>query len=191
MSTPEVRRAVAACVLAAIVAVGGGQALAAEVPAELGLLVMLKVLTYDSAFAGRGGDGEFLILVPFAVSHAERAQELVATGAGLSTRSIQGRRLAFEPVPLADLDAQIAARTPAALLVPGDTPAAAVKQIAAIGDKARLYTMSLDEGLVKTGLTVGVALNNGKPQVIINATAAKQIGAEFSNAVMRVARVYQ
>ena len=160
-------------------------------PANLGLLVMLKVLTYDSTFDKRGGDGEFLVLVPFTYPQSASALELSAAGAELTTRSIQGRRLHFEPQPAADLEAQLVARRPAALLIPADTPLEQARVFAAAAERRKIYTMSLDEGLVKAGLTVGVALNNGKPQVIINATAAKAIGADFNSAVMRVARVYQ
>ena len=152
---------------------------------------MLKVLTYDAGFDGRGGDGEFLVLVPFSYAQSASAHELVATGAGLTTRAIQGRRLHFEPQPAADLEAQVTARNPSALLIPADTPPELARQFAAVAEKHRIYTMSFDEGLVKAGLTVGVGLTNGRPQVIINATAAKAISADFNNSVLRIARVYQ
>ncbi len=174
-----------------LIALIAATALADGVPPGLGLMVMLKVLTYDAGFDKRGGDGEFLVLVPFAASQGASAQDLANTGTELATRSIQGRRLRFETQPAAGLDAQIVARSPAALLIPADTPPEIARQFAAVAQKHRIYTMSFDEQLVKTGLTVGVALNNGKPQVILNATAAKAIDADFSTAVMRIARVYQ
>ena len=53
------------------------------------------------------------------------------------------------------------------------------------------YAMTLDEDLMKAGIPVGIALNAGKPQVILNVAAARAIKAEFSSSVMRIARILQ
>lgn len=164
---------------------------AGEVPPELGLLVVLKVLTYDSGFEQRVGDGAFLVLVPHANGHAEKANALVAAGNALPAKEMHGRALKFEAVSGDELPVLMGMRRTAVVLIPGGTPIEAAKAFAAAAAKKQRYTVTLDESLMGAGIAVGVTLNKGKAQVVLNMAAAKAIKAEFAPAVMKVAKVVQ
>ncbi len=167
------------------------RAQAEEVPRDLGLLVMLKVLTYDAAFEGRLGAHEFLVLVPFGKNTADIAKNIVTAAAALPIKAMLGRTLRFEAIPSGELETQLVTRQAGAVFIPTGTSAELATSLAAVATKHNRYGMTLDEELVKTGITVGVALNSGKAQVILNVVAARAIKAEFSSAVMRVARIQQ
>ncbi len=177
--------------MALIAAICAGPALADEVPPQLGLLVMLKVLSYDATFEARVGDRDFLVLVPYAPNQTDAARAVAAVGLELPIKAMVGRPLKFEPVPAAELETQLVTRNAAAVIVLGGTPYELAKQQASAAARHQRYAITLDEDLVKAGIPIGVALNNGKAQLILNVTAARAIKAEFSSAVMRVARIQQ
>lgn len=164
---------------------------AADVPPELGLLVVMKVLTYDAGFEQRVGDGAFLVLVPHATGQGDAARALVAAGTALPTKEMHGRALKFEAVSGDELPVLLGMRRTAAVLIPSGTPIEAARAFAKAAAKAQRYSVTLDEALMPAGIVVGVALKKGKAQVVLNMPAAKAIKAEFSQAVVKVARVIQ
>jgi hypothetical protein len=180
------RRALTAAL--ALAAVGAAlPALAQSVPAPLGLMVMLKVLTYDAAFASHGS-GPFVVAVPFAPGQSGNADDLVTAGAALSLRSVNGRELKFVSTAAADL-AELKGAT--AVLLPAGLAPEVARQVLQLAAKARLYSMTLDEGLVHGGALLGVAANAGRPQVLLNVTTARSLGVDLDPAVLKVARTVQ
>ncbi len=172
--------------VAAALVLYAGAARAQEVPPQLALMVMLKVLTYDGHFAERGG-GDFVVLVPYAKGGEGRAAELVEKAQGLELKSINERPLKFLAVAASELGG--GTRASAVLLHAGFPPDAA-QEVLAIATKARLYSLALDEALVKQGAMLSVASNAGKPQVVLNVTTARVVGAEMGPSVLKVARTY-
>lgn len=156
-----------------------------RVPDALGLMVILKVASYDTAFPTHGS-GDFVVLIPFAAGQEGKATALAAVGDGLEVKSIKDRPLRFRPVPLAELDVK---KGTAVLLHPGF----AAGDLASVLEKTRaqkLYVFALDEALVRSGAVLGVALSNGKPQPLVNVPSAHALNADFGP-VLRVARLFQ
>ena len=172
--------------LAVAVAVVSASAQAQEVPGHLALMVMLKVLTYDTNFASRGS-GDFVVLVPFAKGDAGRAADTVEKAEGVDLHSINDRALKFVAVPVSELGATKGS----AVLLHAGMAAEVAKDIVGQATRARLYSLAFDEALVKEGSMLGVASNGGKPQVLINVTTARSAGVDFAPAVLRVARTFQ
>lgn len=163
-----------------------GAVRAQEVPAPLALMVLLKVLTYDAHFAERGA-GDFVVLVPFGVGDESRASDLVERAKGLELKSINERPLKFTVVPAEALGGGKGA---SAVLLHAGFPEDAARSVLAAATKARLYSLALDEPLVKQGAMLSVASNAGRPQVVLNVTTARAIGAELGPSVLKVARTY-
>lgn len=161
-------------------------ALAQErVPDSLGVLVMLKVLTYDAGFDARGS-GDFVVLVPYANGHEAEATALAKLGSSLDVKSIKERPLRFVVVPANESAKQSAS----AVLLHANFPGEVARPLLTMGRNRRWYTLSLDETLMLDGSVLGVGLSDGKPQPLLNVTAAKAIGAEFASAVLKRARTY-
>lgn len=174
------RAVVLSCVLAASVT----QA-AERVPDALGLMVMLKVLSYDAAF-GTHGSGDFVVLVPYAPGDEARANALATVGAGLEVKTIKERSLRFTPVALKDLPT---AKGTAVLLSFG-IPPDALKATLEKAQTEKLYSLTFEETVVHDGALLGVGLSNGKPQPLINVAAMRGLGADFGP-VLRLARTFQ
>ncbi|MDP2269622.1 MAG: hypothetical protein Q8K32_02750 [Archangium sp.] len=163
-----------------------GQSAAAErVPDALGLMVMLKVVSYDAAF-GTHGSGEFVVLVPYAPGDESKATALAAVGGGLEVKTIKERTLRFVPVPTKDLPA---AKGTAVLLYFGFPPDA-LKTVIEKTQREKQYVFTFEETSVHDGALLGVGLSNGKPQPLINIAAMRGLGADFGP-VLRLARTFQ
>lgn len=158
---------------------------AERVPDALGLMVMLKVVSYDAAF-GTHGSGEFVVLVPYAPGDETKANALAAVGGGLEVKTIKERSLRFVPVPLKELPA---AKGTAVLLHFGFT-AGALDTVIAKTRVEKLYVLTFEETSVHDGALLGVGLSNGKPQPLINIAAMRGLGADFGP-VLRLARTFQ
>ncbi len=172
--------------VAALALLTASSARAERVPDSLGVLVMLKVLTYDAGFDARGG-GEFVVLVPWAPGHEDDAQALAKTAAGLDVKSIKERPLRFVVVPAGDCGKQSAS----AVLLHAGFPGEAARPVMNLARGRRWYALSLDEALMPDGAVLGVGLADGKPQLLLNVTASRAVGAEFAAAVLKRARTFQ
>ena len=156
-----------------------------RVPDALGLMVMLKVVSYDTAFASHGS-GDFVVLVPYAPGQEARANAIAAIGAGLEVKTIKERSLHFMATPLAELDS----KKGSAVLLYFGFPAEALKTALEKARSAKLYVLAFEEEPVREGALLGVALSNGKPQPLVNVAAARALGADFGP-VLRLARTFQ
>ncbi|MBL8958100.1 MAG: hypothetical protein JNK82_45430 [Myxococcaceae bacterium] len=159
---------------------------AEEVPPKLALMVMLKVATYDAHFAERGS-GDFVVLVPYAKGGEDKAAELVGVAKGLELKSINERPLKFVAVASGELGGGTRA---SAVLLHAGFPEDVAREVLGAATKARLYSLALDEALVKQGAMLSVGSNAGRPQVVLNVTTARVIGAEMGPSVLKVAKTY-
>jgi hypothetical protein len=159
----------------------------AAVPVNLQLMVMLKVLTYDANFAAHAAN-PFVVAVPYAKGDESRAAEAVASARRMDLKSINDRTLEFVAVAVGDLGGM----KPSAVLLHSGMADDVARDVLAATARAKWYSLSLDEQhVVKHGALLGVTSNAGKPQVVVNITAARATGVELAQAVLKVARTYQ
>lgn len=188
-----VGRRIAAATLALAAFVGA--AARAELPSEWRDAVprLLKVLAYDVNFDARG-TGEFVVLVASEAAQEARREEVLAVLRGLPTVKIKSRPVKFVGGQYQDeatLQERIDESRAAALLaVPGLTEAG-LHALSEVAQDNQLYTLALDRAMVERALAVGIELTGGRPQVVINEKASREIGAKFETAVLRQARVIQ
>ncbi|MBL8933384.1 MAG: DUF4154 domain-containing protein [Archangium sp.] len=155
-----------------------------EVPPRLATLVMLKVLTYDAGFEGRG-QGDFVVAIPFSKG-AERAAEAVRVSlADLDIKTIKQRSLVFRTA------AWGSKLTADAVLVSSALSADDVRGVVQASRAAKQYSLTFDERQVGEGVLLGVASVNGKPQPVLNVSTARVLGAEFSPSVLKLVRAVQ
>lgn len=162
-----------------------------SVPAELALKVMLKVLTYDGAFATHGG-GDFVIAVAYPEGE-DGARDTAMNAAGqLSEKTIQGRTIRFVPLSFttaASLLEQAKKAEVNAFIAPGGLRRSEYAAIAQTATTLKAYGLSLVPEGAEAGLVLGVANNNGRPQVLLNREASQAIGANWPPAVLKLAKL--
>ena len=172
-------------VAAAVLLVAGAARSEDRVPEPLGLMVMLKVVSYDTSFATHGS-GDFVVLVPFAPGQEAKATALATLGGTLEVKTIKERALRFVPVPIDELGSKKGAAVLLHIAFPADLLKPALEKARA----EKWYVLAFDEMPVHDGALLGVGLSNGKPQPLINVAAMRALGADFGP-VLRLARTFQ
>lgn len=155
--------------------------------------IILKVLTYDKQFDSRG-KGDFVVLVVSESGQSASRAQVLEVLKSLPVTSIRNRPLKFIAAEFADQGglaadaAQLGAH--ALLAVPGLSPGG-VGAIAAVAKSRQLYSLALDVAMVEKALALGVGSASGRPQIVINESAARAVGAQFETSVLKLARVVQ
>lgn len=155
-----------------------------EVPPRLAMLVMLKVLTYDSGFEARG-QGDFVVTIPFSKGAESSAEAVRASLADLDIKTIKQRSLVFRTVAWGSKTTADAVLVSTALTVED------LRSAVQASRAAKQYSLTFDERQVAEGVLLGVAPVNGKPQPVLNVSTARALGAEFSPSVLKLVRAVQ
>lgn len=177
----------------ALMLLASGSRLEAEerLSPKLAMVLMLKALTYDQNF-GSHGSGEFVVLFVHGSGHQRAAEEVLNAVAELKGTRIQGRPLRFIKAELKDASALRALtqeeQVAAVVALPG-LPAHAVTSLAEVARAQRIYTLTLEPSFAEKELAVGVISNKGRMQLLINLSAARQVGASFEPTVLQLAKV--
>ncbi len=160
----------------------------AEVPPQLGVVVMLKVLTYDHAFADRAS-GDFVVCVPTSEQHADLSSAYAAIGP-VGETLLAGRKVRLVAVPLDGADGLFERKASAVLLLPGLTPKQ-VERWSKAAERLKVYSLSLVPDDAEERVLLSVEEASGKPRPVVNKKLAAALGASFPPSVLKVARIVQ
>ena len=155
--------------------------------------MLLKVLTYDLNFDARGL-GDFTVLVVSDPNQIEKRNTVIEGLKAMPNQKVKTRPLKYAVTEFKDeatLQAELERTHASALLVVPGASTASVKHIWEVAQDNQTYALALDAAMVELALPVGVQINSGKPQIVINEKAAKSVGAKFESAVLKLARVIQ
>ena len=75
------------------------------------------------------------------------------------------------------------------LYVPAGSSDGTIKKILAIAAQKKVATLGGSEALAQKGFAVGLAVENGKPKIVINFPASQKQGMKLSSKVLRLAKV--
>jgi hypothetical protein len=165
-----------------------GTSARAEVPPQLGVVVMLKVLTYDVGFQDRS-NGDFVVCVPTSDQNADLSAAFGAIGP-VGTTMLAGRKVRLRPMPVDAAATLGEQKASALLLLPGLSP----KQVHAWSQAAaqlKLYSLSLVPADAQESVLLSVEESDGKPRPVLNKKLAGALGANFPPSMLRLARVVQ
>ncbi len=158
------------------------------VPAQLAVVVMLRVLSYDPGFAGRGGD-DFVLLV--AGKPGDASDKVLVDLASLPQTKLAGRQLRVERAGPDALEGAAVQHKAGAVLLVGSDSSGVVSAALKAGARANAYTLTLDEGALRQGVMLGVGTKDGRPQPLINPVALKAANVALPQSVLKVARLVQ
>jgi YfiR/HmsC-like len=165
-----------------------------EVPAERQVLVLSKALSYDSELKARVGSD---ILVGVLSKPGNTASEAMASAVMKAFKLVSNVRV--QGVPISAREIRYAGGA-AALAGAIDTQnidllyvcvglEAEIPAITEITRKKHVVTLGSREDQIRKGIALGVVAIDGRPTIVLNLTAARKEGADFSPDLLRVARV--
>lgn len=178
----------------AIVLLAGISALAQQPPikVDIHLKLMLKTLEFNRAFAlaeGRPVRIGILYQEAFPTSHdvGRDAESCLASGQA----AIAGHTAVVVALPFTsvnDLDSILAADSIVILYV-APLRSADVGAISAVTRAHHVLSMTGVPSYVSDGIALGVDVKGGRPELLINQSAALAEGAQFSSQLLRLATV--
>jgi hypothetical protein len=164
-----------------------------EIPADLQLALMVKILSFDRRLEQRAG-GELRVTVLYQERYPASlaaARDLQRAFASMRIRTIGELPIALELLPLdgrTALGAELRKRRTGLLyLVP--LRGADLGQLLSGVAAAQTLTMSGTQGYVERGIAVGLELRGSKPIIRINLAAARAQGADFSSQLLKLAEI--
>lgn len=165
-----------------------------EAPVSLQVGFFFKILVFDRNLVNRvGSELNIGIVYQSKVKISSNVnQEFVENVAASGINSIKGIPLKLFPVDLntEELQQAIDDNGLDALYV---TPLQAieVKQIAEICRRKKIITFSAVPRYLFLGLTLGIDQQGERPVIMINMASAREIGADFSAQLLRLARILE
>jgi hypothetical protein len=186
--------------LAAAMAIGmpAGQGVIAQepaVPVGVHLGLMLKTLSFDRKFAPYS-ENMARIGVLFQKSFRmsiDVSNQAAAYLGDTANQEAAGRRISVALLPYdtpAQLDSALVSDSLDVLYI-APLRSVDVSEIVAATRARHVLTMTGVPSLVPEGVSVGVGVRGGKPELLINQTAALAEGADFSSQLLRLAKVYE
>jgi hypothetical protein len=177
-----------AALLAAAVAVSAGVLRAAEyeVPPQLQISILLKVLVYDRTLAARSRDGLNLGVVFDPKNEASRScKDVFIRTFGESPRQLGGVTIGIVETPQENLATE-ADKGLDIVYVCGGTKSAAIIETA---HKKGLISFAPDESAVQQGVAIGLVPRDGKPKLLINVGCSIASGMQLDPQILRLAEL--
>jgi hypothetical protein len=181
---------------ALIASILGGPAWGEEmdVPLDVQLPLLLKVMTYDQTGARRGGGAGFYIAIAYSSSNpiSAKVKEMVLpTVSKLRLATIDNKSVNWTFVDLAkggELDKILKAEPVTALYV---TPGlkGQIPELVRTCQEAQVSTVTGVSAYVAEGISVGIGQEEGKPKIVVNLPSSKAEGSSFSSSLLGLARV--
>jgi uncharacterized protein DUF4154 len=180
-------------VLLALV-LGARVAIADSVPTKSQALLLLRILAYDHNLGSRADGKTVTILIVSKAGNSDSddvANELagvireIAKSTTLANNTIQIARLAFNEKTF---DADVSRYKAAALyLAPGLGDG--VGTIVATTQSRKLLSFTGTSDWVGLGVSVGFALDDGRPEILVNLPASRREGADLDAALLKAAKI--
>ena len=164
------------------------------VPAKDQALLMLRILAYDHNLGNRVDNKTVTIVIvskpgnsdsdDFASDLAGRIKA-IAKSTTIMNNSINVVRLAFTDKTF---DSDVSRQKAAALYIaPGLSDS--VGAITSATAQHKLLSFTGTDDLVGAGVSVGLALDDGRPQILVNLPASRKEGADLDVALLKAARI--
>lgn len=160
-------------------------------PAQLAP-ILARVLAYDRTLLDRAGDQVVIAVVhqPTDPASVDDGKRMLAGFKALEHLPLKGKPFRVVAVPYgptAMADAQRVHGADAVYLCDGLK--AEIGAIVGATRKLKLMSMAGTDAYAELGVAIGVALENDKPRLLVNATASREEGAQLSSDLLRFAKV--
>lgn len=172
-----------------------GQAQEMEVPAEVQYALLHKILAFDRNLKARAGS-ELVIGILYQTafrSSLSCKDDFVAVMAKSQIDKLVDLPIRHVPIALTDDInlAEAAARNSIDIFYVAPLRAVDLKTITAVSRNRKILTFTGVPAYVEAGLTVGIGTKGENPRVIVNLSAAKAEGVEFSSQLLKLAKVIE
>lgn len=152
--------------------------------------ILVKAISFDLDLEDRVGDA---LVVAVVYKPGDAASQSVAASWARAFSQLGGLRVKKAPVRAIEVPFDAAAidevvqKQGVDVLLAADGLDAELEAIARIAQPRKLITVGAKRAYVERGLVLGVFLEDEKPRIVVNLTAARAGGFRFSSAMLRLA----
>lgn len=165
------------------------------VPVDLQVALISKILAFDRQLEERAGD-EVVVGIVYQQRHrpslnaTDAAMEAFADGIADPK---PGCRLRFLPIEISDEQALAAAIDEHAVDILYITPLRAVRvaDLLKVTEDESILTFTGVERHVREGVAIAIVARGGRPSILLNLSAAKAQGADFSSHFLALAQIIE
>ena len=157
-----------------------------EVPPQLQISILLKVLVYDRSLAGRSRDGLLLSVVFDPHSEASRAcKDGFVQAFKEAPRQLAGTTIVLSETPQENLEHDAEKGVDIIYLCNGTK----TDKVIDLAKKKSLITFAPDELAVQQGVAIGLIPRDGKPKLLINVNGSIAGGMQLDPQILRLAEL--
>ena len=157
-----------------------------EVPPQLQLSILMKVLVYDRSLAARSRDGLLLGIVFNPASDASRScRDSFSQAFRESPRQLAGTTIQLMESTQTSFASDAEKGIDIVYLCPGAKYSAVID----IARRKQLITFAPDEAAVQEGVAIGLVPRDGKPKLLINVNASIATGMQLDPGILRLAEL--
>ena len=169
-----------------------GNAQQIVVPVQIQIPLLLKVISLEKNISSRAVKYSIgIIFQQSSQASREVKDELIAMNGKKESFLLNGTRVNFIPLEVEsekDIARILNSQRVDALYIPPLT-SMNIKMLTEATKSNRVLSVTGVPEYVERGVSVGIGIEGEKPEVIINVTASKEEGVEFSSKVLKMARI--
>ena len=156
------------------------------VPVSLQAAIFFKVLSYDGRISSKSGNQVMIYIVIDKKSSGQK-DDILAGFNNLSGKSLGGKRVKVLSVDASDIT-NIAEHADVIYAASGSDNNT-IEKIVTIASERKIATLGGDEAIAEMGFAVGLAVEEGKPKIVVNFAASQEQGMKLSSKLLRLAKI--
>lgn len=184
-----------ALILTLIILAPGPATTQGILPAKLEVTILGKILSYDQNLQSRIQQGNTIhvavLYIPSDSQSDQRANEVNRNVNTLGPRLVSGQKVNAFRVPYNDAasakNAIDGKKATVVYIAPGLE--SNIGEITQYSRSNKILTVAAQPDYVHKGVSVGVFLENNKPQMLINLASSRKEGANFSSSLLKLSKV--
>jgi hypothetical protein len=157
-----------------------------SIPANLQAAIFFKVLSYDGNLPSKGGSAITIYVVTDSKTDGQKAA-ILAGFEKLKGQQIGGKTINISAITAAETSNVANSNT--VLYVAAGSDDSTIKKVLSVAVAKKCATLGGSEALAQKGFAVGLAVEGGKPKIVINLPASQKQGMKLSSKVLRLAKV--
>lgn len=160
----------------------------AQVQAKLQAAIFVKLLNYDSALASKKQTKiKFHIVLD---GKTAKQKSALKTEIGvISRQKIAGKSILVVTTDIGSLASATSADTAHIYYLPDGTTSGTLNTALKLAKEQKIPLLAGNKSLAQKGAAVGIAVENNKPQIIVNLKQSKAVGMNLSSQLLKLATV--
>lgn len=175
---------------ALLVLISAGTSHAQGVPENLQAAIFYKVLAYDYNLQSKAGNQVTIAIVTDGKT-AGRQQTMLEGFNKIKGQQLGGKTINIIVVKITNPASLGDATKGDILYLPEGSDEKTVNAVLTFAEKDKHATLGGSETLASKGCAIGLAVEDGKPKIVINLPASQAQGMNLSSKVLRLAKVIQ